>query len=273
MQKTSNRFFCLLGDGECAEGSVWEAANLAGFYKLDNLIAIVDQNSLGQAGIAMDKHNGSKMEGRFKAFGFNTRLVNGHNVAEILEALEEARSNEGAPFAIIGVTNKGHGFGDKIANLIGFHGTPMAKRTEEVLELVKSKMTGEPEFETFEPETKIEASYNVSDLKFEPKSVFEGQSESTRYGFGLGLLSLGAADENKAVISLDADVKNSTFSYLFAEKYPERKIDCFIAEQNMVSMGLGAAKRNLIPFCSTFACFLTRAFDQIRMGAISEVSF
>jgi len=261
-----------MGDGECAEGSIWEAASFASHYKLDNLIAIVDVNRLGQSAPTQLQHNVSTYQKRFEAFGFETLIIDGHNVEEIIKAFEQARSTKDKPFCIISQTFKGKYFLKDVEDILAWHGKPLGNKSVEVISHIKSLMKNQnisltahaPEFEfkwSSSPETQNH---------FDFKTNYDGSKQvSTREAYGQALKKLGLVDKDNQIIALDADVKNSTFSEYYKKEYPDKFIDCFIAEQNMVSVGLGVSKRNKIPFCSTFAVFFTRAFDQIRMGAIS----
>lgn len=261
-----------MGDGECAEGSVWEAASFASFYKLDNLIAIVDVNRLGQSAPTQIQHNVDTYEKRFSAFGFNTKVIDGHDVSQIIQAFEEARNSKDKPFAIISQTFKGKFFLKDVEDVLSWHGKPLGAKSGEVISHIKSLMknqsitmnTNAPEFEYKWPCT------TGSQIHFDFKTTYDGTKQvSTREAYGQALKKLGLIDKDNQIIALDADVKNSTFSEYYEKEHPDKFINCFIAEQNLVSVGLGVSKRNKIPFCSTFAVFFTRAFDQIRMGAIS----
>jgi len=271
-EKIANKYFCLLGDGEIAEGSVWEAAAFASFYKLDNLIAILDANRLGQSAPTQTEHDCETYRARFAAFGFETIIIDGHNIQEIISAFTQARNCTGKPFAIIARTFKGKYFLNDVENLMNWHGKPMGGKSADIIAHVRSLMKNQnitlkcnaPTFEYKYP------CANGSQIVFDFKPDYDGKKEvSTREAYGTALKKLGAIDKDNQIIALDADVKNSTFSEHYEKVYPEKFINCFIAEQNLVSVGLGVSKRNKIPFCSTFAVFFTRAFDQIRMGAIS----
>jgi transketolase len=272
--KIPNKYFCIIGDGELAEGSNWEAAAFASYYKLDNLIAIVDANRLGQSMPTQIEHDCNNYKEKFAAFGFETVVVDGHNVSEIVSAFNQARNTTGRPFAIIAKTFKGKYFLNDVENVLNWHGKPMGAKSENIIANLKSLMKNHditlkcnlPKFEYKYPS----ANGNGSQVVFDFKPNYDGKKEvSTREAYGNALKRLGAVDVDNQIIALDADVKNSTFSEHYEKVYPQKFINCFIAEQNLVSVGLGVSKRNKIPFCSTFAVFFTRAFDQIRMGAIS----
>jgi transketolase len=265
-----NKYFCIIGDGEAAEGSIWEAANFAGIYKLDNLIAILDCNRLGQSDVTAFAHETSVYESRFKSFGFNVIVVDGHNIQEIIDAYTTARNHTGTPTCIVAKTFKGKGF-EGIEDKLNFHGKPMKSKVL-IENLEKILVNKNPEFTVTLPTNKFtydgcskEQRYNLS-LNYENNKKY-----STREGFGFAFKKLGELDGKRTyVVGLDGDVKNSTFTEPFYKEFPHKFVNCFIAEQLMVSVSAGVGKRNKIPFCSTFSTFFTRAFDQIRMGAISQ---
>ncbi len=269
--KISNRFFCLLGDGECAEGSVWEAASFASFYKLDNLIAIVDVNRLGQSAPTMIQHDMNIYEKRFSGFGFHTIVIDGHNVEEIIKAFEEARNIKDRPTAIIAKTLKGKFFVNDIEDKMNWHGKPITPKSQSVKDHLKSLMKNpEIKLKTNPAEHDFKFEEDVSQVKYKIQSNYDGTKQvSTREAYGQALKKLGEQDKYNHIWALDCDVKNSTMSEYYEKVHPEKFINCYIAEQNMVSVALGVSKRNKIPFCSTFSAFYSRAFDQIRMGAIS----
>jgi transketolase len=269
--KISNRFFCLLGDGECAEGSVWEAASFASFYKLDNLIAIVDVNRLGQSAPTMIQHDMNIYEKRFSGFGFHTIVIDGHNVEEIIKAFEEARNIKDQPTAIIAKTLKGKFFVNDIEDKMNWHGKPITPKSQSVKDHLKSLMNNpEITLTTTPAEHDFKFEEDVSQVKYKIQSSYDKTKQvSTREAYGQALKKLGEQDKHNHIWALDCDVKNSTMAEYYEKAHPEKFINCYIAEQNMVSVALGVSKRNKIPFCSTFSAFYSRAFDQIRMGAIS----
>jgi transketolase len=260
LMKSNSRIFVLLGDGECAEGSVWEAANSAAYYKLKSLCAIVDANRLGQSEPTMHDHDVDIYKQKFEAFGWNSKIVDGHNVKDLMNAFDNFKKSD-EPFAIIAKTFKGKGV-TFLENKEGWHGKPLNPN-----ELKKAlKEIGE---------VKIMIPSNVSCMKplaynytsFEPNKYKKGEKVSTRAAFGNSLIKLGKKNKNSVVI--DADVKNSTMTNGFFEIFPERSFQSFIAEQNMVGMAIGFSAMGFIPYVSTFATFLTRAHDFIRMGIYS----
>lgn len=268
MDKLGTRVYVLLGDGELAEGSNWEAAEFAGHYKIDNLTALCDINALGQSERTMYKHDMEIYRGKFESEGWETQVIDGHDIAAVLSALDHAKATTGRPQAIIARTIKGHGV-SFLADKDGWHGKPLSK---EQLEKAVAEMGG-PITVPADPGR----SYARTKLP-EPPAYAEPSAPSykpdasvaTREAYGNALKRIGAV--NPHVVALDGDVKNSTFAEFFADAYPDRFYQAYIAEQNMISVGVGLAARGKVPFLSTFACFLSRAFDQVRMAAISRSS-
>ena len=264
------KVYVVLGDGELAEGSVWEAANFASYYKLNNLIAIADINAFGQSQQTMFGHRGREYQKRFAAFGWETILINGHNIDEIMEAFQKAASNKtDKPFVIIANTKKGKGI-SFLENKDGWHGKPLKK---EDLEKALAELGSIDESLRFKLKTrKVSEVSKVSNVPATPLlERFElGDEIPTRevYGSILGQL----ANTNPDIYALDGDVKNSTYAMDFQKVHPERFVECFIAEQNMVGVALGLSRLGKIPFVSTFAAFLTRAFDQVRMARLSNAN-
>jgi transketolase len=263
------RTYALLGDGEIAEGSVWEAANISEHYKLDNLCAIVDVNGLGQSRAAQFGHNMAEIERRWAAFGWNALVVDGHDIPALLKALESARSTKGRPTAIVARTIKGKGI-RAIEGKDGWHGKALKKGEEAdkaIAELEAQLVPGEDR-PSIPPPAPAPAEAPPPDYSRMPAPAYKkGDQVATREAWGTALALLGGVDSR--VVALDADVKNSTFSERFEQAYPDRFFECFIAEQVMVGAAMGLAARGAIPFPSTFACFLTRAADFIRMAGVS----
>lgn len=260
--------YVLTGDGELAEGQIWEAANLAAHEKLENLVAILDINRLGQSQETMFGHHIDEYIKKFKAFDFEVIAIDGHNYDEINQALQAVQKPNGKPFAIIAKTFKGHGI-SFLENKDGWHGKALKKD-----ELEKALKELEPidddlRFELKKPsQTKIP---QKTDTGAATASNFEqGKEYATREVFGDVLAKLG--DKNKEIYALDGDVMNSTFTQTFEKAHAERFVECYIAEQNMVSVAAGLSRMGKIPFVATFAAFLTRAADQIRMARVSEAN-
>ncbi|XP_044161881.1 transketolase-like protein 1 [Bufo gargarizans] len=267
--KASYRVYCLLGDGESSEGAVWEAMAFASHYKLDNLVAIFDVNRLGQSEAAPLQHQTDIYRKRCEAFGWNTYIVDGHDVEELCCALWQAANVKDKPTAIIAKTFKGKGISG-VENQDNWHGKPMPKdKVDTIINEIQGQIqTNKPLTPTAPVRDAPEVS--IADIKMPtPPSYKVGDKIATRKAYGQALAKLGHA--NSRVIALDGDTKNSTFSEIFKNEHPDRFIECFIAEQNMVSVAMGCATRSrTVAFASTFAAFLSRAYDHIRMGAISQ---
>jgi len=262
------RTYVLLGDGESAEGSVWEAANIGGRDGLDNLCGITDVNRLGQSQHTMWEHDMGQFERRWNAFGWHAIVIDGHDVSAILAALDEARATKGRPTMILARTEKGKGvsFTEGKDN---WHGKALKKDELEkaVAELEKQ----------MDPAVKVDAPSMIAKLQSQPRPVETpkpvpapsytlGAEVATREAFGDVLAKMASTDPR--IVVLDADVKNSTFTDRFEKVAPERFYENFIAEQVMVGAAMGLAARGAVPFPATFACFLYRAADFIRMAAI-----
>lgn len=258
--------FVLMGDGECAEGSVWEAAALASYYKTSNLYAVVDVNGLGQSQRTMDQFDVEKFANKFRAFGWFALTVDGHNYEQILQAFERCRRDGGEqPRALVAKTFKGKGV-SLLENKDGWHGKPVPKDDlPKALEEL-SKPLGPNEFKP-NPRAgySLPAFGGIADVTVNRKT---GESAATREAYGDALVKV--ADKDRRIIALDGDTKNSTYSEKLLKAHPDQFLEMFIAEQNMVGVATGLAARGKIPFVSTFACFLTRAFDQIRMAGVSR---
>ena len=264
MLGTDARVFVLLGDGETAEGSVWEAAQMAGHERLANLVAIVDVNGLGQSGPTMLGHDVKAYQRRFAAFGWRAVTLDGHDLHEIVPALRRARASRQAPTAIIARTEKGHGI-EGVAGLEGWHGKALPRdMAERAIAALEAKLHHVPP-----PPVRKPARRKLPRPESLPAPPPKSYGEvATREVYGEALARLGTADAR--VLALDGDVKNSTYAERFRDAHPERFVEAYIAEQTMVSAAAGLAAQGFIPFASTFACFLTRAADQLRMAAISR---
>lgn len=270
LDKSDYRVYVLLGDGEIAEGSVWEAAALASHYSLNNLIGIVDVNALGQSQRTMYAFDIETYCRRFEAFGWNTIGIDGHDFDDILPALAQAKASTDKPTMIVAKTLKGKGV-SALENADNWHGKAVPKGEELDKALAElGPLTDD------KPQIASPTSVNTAGKRelqtrpCEPPAYQPDEEVATRGGYGTGLAKLGAANPN--VVALDGDTKNSTYAEQFMERYPERYFEMFIAEQNLVGAGIGLAKRGKIPFVSTFAAFLSRAYDQVRMSAISQAN-
>merc|ERR1712223_902476 len=265
IDKASYRTYCLVGDGASMEGNVWEAINFAGFYKLDNLCAIIDVNRLGQSDPAPLQHDMAQYKTRMESFGFHAIVVDGHDVEALLKAFDEAAATKGKPTILLCKTFKGKDFGPDIENLMGWHGKALGNKSADVVKHLRKKLL----FPKFEPQVWkpiVDApEVSLANIKLtEPPAYKKGDSLATRQAYGTALVKIGK--NNPRVVGLDGDMKNSTFSQ-------ERHVECFICEQNLAGVGIGMACRDrCVAFISTFACFLTRAFDNFRMGVISQTN-
>jgi transketolase len=255
------RVYCLLGDGEAAEGSVWESAQFAHHHRLENLTAIVDVNGLGQSGPTMHRHDVEVFAARFRAFGWQARTVDGHVIPALLDALGPAPAG---PVAVVARTLKGKGVSE-VENKDGWHGKaiPKGESLDRALREIGDP-TASPQPRTVRPPSPPPPP-RVPPLA---PAYKKGDSVATRNAYGEALAALGRS--LPSLVVLDGDVKNSTFAETFMKAFPERYVECFIAEQNMVGAALGLAAEGKIPCVSTFAAFLTRAYDFIRMGVYSR---
>lgn len=272
LDKIDNRIYVLMGDGEAAEGSVWEAAEIASYYKLSNLIGIVDVNGLGQSQRTLYGHDAGVYQRRFASFGWHSISIDGHDMAQIIAALDEALAVKDRPVAIIAATKKGKGV-SFIEDKEGWHGKALKKGDEmeralAELEAKASDTSGLKVKSVEGREAGPAAGGATAPASPAPVEYAMGQEVATREVYGAALAKLG--DANPLVVALDGDTKNSTYSEKFMKAHPDRFFECFIAEQNMVGVAAGLSAMGKIPFASTFACFFTRAYDQIRMAAISQ---
>ncbi|CAL9371422.1 transketolase [Streptomyces sp. enrichment culture] len=262
LDRTGYRVWVLCGDSEMAEGSVWEAAEHAGHEGLDNLTVIVDVNRLGQRGPTRHGHDLDAYARRFQAFGWHTTEVDGHDVDALDRAFGEAVSTSRGPTAILARTLKGKGVA-AVEDQEGRHGKPLAEADDAVAELGGSR-----DLRVRLPEpVSARALHAVSTGDAELPRWERGEEVATRNAFGEALTALGTARGD--VVALDGEVGDSTRAEFFAKEHPERYFECYIAEQQMVAAAVGMAARGWVPYASTFAAFLTRAHDFIRMASIS----
>ncbi|HEX6655633.1 MAG TPA: transketolase, partial [Candidatus Limnocylindria bacterium] len=258
--------WCLCGDSEMAEGSMWEAFEAAGFHGLDNLTAIIDVNRLGQTGETMHGWDLDAYANRAHAFGWETIEIDGHDVEQIDAALAQLGNGGGRPTVIVAKTEKGHGVA-AVANKNGAHGKPVPDEAEAIKELggirnisvqvAKPGGDGKPHV--------FEAGGELSLPKYEI-----GTKEATRKAYGDALVALGNARGD--VVAIDGEVGNSTYSEEFKEAHPERFLQAYIAEQQLISYAVGFQVRGWRPFAATFAAFLSRAYDFVRMAAVSRAN-
>lgn len=268
------RTYVLIGDGEAAEGAVWEAAQMAAFNGLDNLCAITDVNALGQSRGTLFGHDTEAFVSRWRAFGWHAVGVDGHDMAAILSALAEARATTGRPTMIVARTLKGKGV-SLFEGKDNWHGKPIKKGPDADAAIAELEaglvQTNDPVPVIPKPARRRDEGPLPDFVAAMPAPAYKaGEMVATREAYGAALVKLGAMD--KRVVALDADVKNSTFSEHFEKAYPERFYQSFIAEQAMVGAAMGLAARGALPFPSSFACFLERASDFIRMAGISNLN-
>jgi transketolase len=266
LDKLPYRVWVLCGDSEMAEGSMWEAFQHASYYKLDNLIAILDMNRLGQTRETMDGWNGDHYVARAEAFGWNTIQIDGHDPEQIDQAYAQALEQTEAPTLIVAKTKKGRGV-SFLEDVDGMHGKPVSEDQEQAA-LEELGSTDDLLVEVRKPDPGSGETFTAGLTgRLELPTWEVGDEEATRGAYGAALKALGGARED--VVALDGEVSNSTKSEEFAEAYPERYFEMFIAEQQMVAAAVGMSVRHRVPFASSFAAFFTRAYDFIRMAAIS----
>ncbi len=259
--------YVLLGDSEMAEGSQWEAIQLAAHYQLDNLVGILDVNRLGQRGPTMYGHDLHAYQKRIAAFGWETLLLDGHDFAEILDAYQKASAVEGKPVMLIARTIKGKGV-SFLEDKNGWHGKALdqaqLQQALEELGSIDETVRGE----ISEPQELAPA--RLTPEAAPPPDYPPDQELPTRKAYGRALARL--FPQFPEIVVLDGEVSNSTYSNTFKEAYPKRFFEMYIAEQNMAGAALGLARRGKIPFVSSFAAFWSRAFDQIRMSPYSNAN-
>jgi transketolase len=255
------RVWVICGDSEMAEGSMWEAIEHAAFYELDNLTAVIDVNRLGQRGETMHGWDLASYSNRLRAFGWHAIEIDGHDVEQIDAAYREAESTA-KPTAIVAKTVKGKGY-SKVEDQGGWHGKAVAEEAIEELGGVRNITVDIPKPERREPH------------RFEPAAqewprYGVGSEVSTRKAYGEALAALGG--ERGDVVALDGEVSNSTFAEIFRDAHPDRFFEMYIAEQQMIAAAVGMQVLGWKPFASTFAAFTSRAYDFIRMAAVSRAT-
>ena len=260
------RVWVFCGDSEMAEGSMWEAAEHAAYWQLDNLTAIIDVNRLGQRGETMYGWDTGAYAARLQSFGWHTIEIDGHDVDAINAAYQAAAGTTGRPTAIIARTMKGRGV-SAVEDKEGFHGRPLDDAEAAIAELggaVGATVTIQP------PSNSTEANvFRVAPGGGLPQYEV-GSPMATRRAYGDALAALGARRGD--IVALDGEVGNSTYAEIFGKAHPERFFECYIAEQQAVAAAVGMQVRGWTPYVSTFAAFLTRAYDFIRMAAVSRGS-
>jgi transketolase len=262
LDRVPNRVWVLCGDSEMAEGSMWEAFEHAAHYELDNLTAVLDVNRLGQRGETMVGWNVGVYVERAKAFGWHAIAVDGHDVEEIDRAYAEAVATTGKPTVVIARTVKGRGVA-AVEDRNGYHGKPLDDPEAAIAELGGPR---DIRIDVAKPEPSEPHRFPTAKLELPRYEV--GSEVATRKAYGEALAALGSARGD--VVALDGEVSNSTFAELFAKAHPERYFEMFIAEQQMTAAAVGLQAVGWKPFASTFAAFLSRAYDFIRMAAVSR---
>jgi transketolase len=269
LDQSPSRVWCLCGDSEMAEGSIWEAFDHASHWELDNLVAIVDVNRLGQTGETMHGWKLDVYAERARAFGWEAIEVDGHDVEAIEEAYAQAQRTSGRPTAIVARTKKGAGV-KAVEDQPGKHGKPI-----EDAEAALAELGGERDLtvDVAKPERTSEGEDGAARRRFdrggfEPPRYEVGDEVATRKAYGEALKALG--DARGEVIALDGEVSNSTYSEIFRDAHPDRYVELYIAEQQLVATAVALQRRGWKPFGSTFAAFLTRAYDFVRMAAVSR---
>jgi transketolase len=258
------RVWVLCGDSETAEGSMWEAFEHGSFYELDNLTAIVDVNRLGQRGETMVGWDTARHAERARAFGWHAIEIDGHDLEAIDRAYAEAGETKGKPTVIFARTVKGKGV-PAVEDKGGFHGKVLeeAEAAIDALGGVRNIRVA-----VRRPDDGEQHRFETGPLELPRYEV--GSQVATRKAYGDALAAVGAARSD--VVALDGEVSNSTFAEIFAKAHPERFFEMFIAEQQMVAAAIGMQVRGWKPYASTFAAFLSRAYDFVRMGAISQAN-
>jgi transketolase len=267
LDKTNARTYVLMGDSEMAEGQVWEAMQIASHYELDNLVALVDVNRLGQRGETILGHDVETYAQRAKAFGWRSIVVDGHNADEIMRVYRDVIGTNRKPLMIIAKTFKGKGI-SFLEDKYNWHGKVLSK--DEFTDAIEQ--LGEIDFAVRGEITRPNdcGKENV-DIVHEEKNLKIDHNEryATRDGYGIGLVDI--MQKKSQVVALDAETSNSTRADHAKDHFPKRFFEMFIAEQNMVSVAVGLSRMGYMPFVSSFAAFLTRAHDQIRMASLSNV--
>jgi transketolase len=285
MDGLDRNIYCIIGDGESREGQIWEAADFLVDHALTNVIPIFNCNDLAQSDYVSPQQSYQGLAEKLKAFGFIVRVIDGHNPDDIHNALNELNvvKNGNRPLAIVARTVKGWGAPDEQG--IGKHGTPVKKdklatifgeldQTAKDLGVADYKPNGELKISPPKATPKPIEAKPIKIASFAEglaavgldKELAAGKPIAPRKAYGAALVALGGAD--KRIVGLDADVKNSTHAEWFAKRYPAQYLECKIAEQNMISVAAGVSAAGKIPFCSTFAKFVVRAYDQVEMAII-----
>ncbi|KAM5327090.1 LOW QUALITY PROTEIN: transketolase-like [Glossophaga mutica] len=263
--KASYHVYCLLGDGELWEGFMWEAVAFAGIYKLDNLVAILDINNLGQSEPTPLKHQLGIVQKCCEAFSWHTIIMDGHSAEELCKAFGQAKHQ---PTAITAKTFKDQGI-TGVEDKDSWHGKPLPQNmADQIIQEIHSQIQTKKKILATPPQEDT-PSVDITNIHMPTLPSYKVGAKIARKAYGQALAKLGQA--NNCIISLDRDTKNSTFSDLFRKEHPDRFLECYIVKQNMVSIAVGCATHDrTILFCSTFAAFFMQAFNQIHMATISK---
>jgi transketolase len=265
--------FVLLGDSELAEGSNWEAIQIASYYKLNNLIAMVDVNRLGQRGETMLGHDLKTYKKRFESFSWKTYIVDGNNFNQIKKVFKKATAEKNKPVCVLFKTKKGSGI-SLLENKENWHGKVLNKKELDLALQELGEINKKLDFKISKPKEILKNNIInkkiVDNKKAKLSNYILNEKVSTRKAYGVALSNL--AGKYKDFLVLDAETSNSTGSDIFKELYKDRFFEMFIAEQNMVSVAVGFASQNKKTFVSTFSAFFSRTFDQIRMASYSKVN-
>ena len=264
LERLDTRVWVLCGDSELAEGSIWEALEHASHFELDNLTAIFDVNRLGQRGETMVGWDLDRDVRRVEAFGWNAIPIDGHDVETIDEAFAAAVSTTGKPTVVIARTLKGKGV-KAVENKNGFHGKPL-EHPEAAIE----ELGGVRDIHVDVAKPTVTTADRPPSSPLELPRYEVGEEVATRKAYGDALAALGASRPD--VVALDGEVSNSTFAEEFAKAFPDRYFEMYIAEQQMVAAAVGLQAVGWRPFASTFAAFLSRAYDFVRMAAVSRAT-
>ncbi|MEV6316586.1 transketolase [Streptomyces sp. NPDC051776] len=256
------RVWVLCGDSELAEGSIWEAFEHAGHERLDNLTAVIDVNRLGQRGPTRHEWDLDAYARRIEAFGWHTVEIDGHDIAAIDQAYAEARVTALRPTAVIARTVKGRGVA-AVEGREGFHGKPVPDAAAAIAELGGIRHL---QVDVQAPPAVQDPQHPTAPLQLPHYTIGESAATRTAYGQALAALGIARAD----VVALDAEVGDSTRAEYFAKENPDRYFECYIAEQQMVAAAVGMQTRGWVPYVATFAAFLTRAHDFLRMASVSR---
>lgn len=272
-QNSSQKVYVLFGDGEINEGQIWEAAMLAADRQLDNIVGIVDVNKIQQSNYNQEVLDMEPLTDKFASFGWNVVRINGNNLEDVADAFEQAKANQGKPFMILADTQKGYGV-SFLSGKLGKHGKALTAEEKEkaYAELAVADsfnaadcIASKHDLGSFDAPAAVSLDATL------PADFDRSKKFAPRAAYGDALKAMGAQSERIWV--LDGDVSNSTLSNHFAKAYPERHIECGIAEQNMVSAAVGVAAAGKVAVSNSFARFFERAYDQIEMGAYSEANF